>query len=164
MVLRRLMRVVDRPPVHDDGARAVRVAFATTDMKHVDQHFGTAQRYAVYRVTTREARLLYAAQFGSPQRDGAGEEKLAARIALLEGCAFVYCQAIGAGAIRRLLPRGIHPRRVDPRASISVLVADLQKTLKQDFRIAPRPLSGVEESGDEGRFEVMDAEGWNEEG
>lgn len=72
----------------------MRAAFATTDMKHVDQHFGTAQRYAVYGVLPRDATLLYSAQFGPQDRDG-GEGKLAARIALLEGCALIYCEAIG---------------------------------------------------------------------
>lgn len=161
MSLRRLMRIVDSQPMPNTEAHTVRAAFATTDMKHVDQHFGTAQRYAIYRVLAREATLLYVAQFGQEERDG-GEGKLTARIALLDGCALIYCEVIGAAAIRRLVARGIRPVLVNPGALISTLVTDLQRSLSEDFKMLRERLPSMAEPGDEARFDAMEAEGWVE--
>jgi nitrogen fixation protein NifX len=49
---------------------AVKVAFATGDMKHVDQHFGAAEGFAVYALGPERARLLEAVQFGQLVVDG----------------------------------------------------------------------------------------------
>jgi nitrogen fixation protein NifX len=161
MSLRRLLRIVGSEPLPNTEAQAVRAAFATTDMKHVDQHFGTAQRYAVYCVLPRDATLLYSAQFGPQDRDG-GEGKLAARIALLEGCALIYCEAIGGAAIRRLAARGICPMRVASGALISTLLMELQRSLGQEFTTWRKRLPAMPERRDKARFDAMEAEGWVE--
>ena len=43
---------------------ALKIAFATTDMDTVNQHFGSAKSFAVYAVDMDDAQLLEAAQFG----------------------------------------------------------------------------------------------------
>ena len=86
--------------------KALKVAFATTDQVHVDQHFGSAVRFAVYHVTMDEARIAEAIAFEAASHDG-NEDKLAARIAALGGCAAVYCQAVGASAIAQLKKVGV---------------------------------------------------------
>ncbi|MEI6746113.1 MAG: NifB/NifX family molybdenum-iron cluster-binding protein, partial [Methylococcaceae bacterium] len=44
-------------------------------MLHVDQHFGSAQSFAIYAVNPEQAELLEAAQFGNLAQDG-NEDKL----------------------------------------------------------------------------------------
>ena len=139
----------------------VQVAFATTDMQRVDQHFGVAQRYAIYRVTAQGSALLCAAQFAQEQGVG-GEGTLTGRIALLEGCTLVYCEAVGGGAIRRLLGRGIRPVRVPTATPIATLLSDLQRGLSARTEDAAEGRSGIASSDDEARFAAMEAEGWVE--
>ena len=43
---------------------ALKIAFATTDMETVNQHFGSAKSFAIYAVDMEDAQLLEAAQFG----------------------------------------------------------------------------------------------------
>ena len=43
---------------------AIKVAFATSDMLHVNQHFGSAQCFAIYAVDPENWEMLEAAQFG----------------------------------------------------------------------------------------------------
>lgn len=161
MSLRRFMRVVASESMPATETPVVHAAFATTDMKHVDQHFGTAKCYAVYQVTPREANLLCAAQFRQADSEG-GEGKLTSRIALLQGCTLIYCEAIGGGAIRRLAQQGIRPMRVAAGVPISVLIAELQQALSQDTELLRRCLPARAEPRDEARFDRMEAEGWAE--
>jgi nitrogen fixation protein NifX len=68
------------------------VAFATSDRHQVDEHFGAASAMLIYAVTSDQATVVEFAQFGELDQDG-HESKLAAKLALLQGCAVVYCQA-----------------------------------------------------------------------
>ena len=43
---------------------ALKIAFATSDMVSVNQHFGSAKSFAVYAVNIDESELMEAAQFG----------------------------------------------------------------------------------------------------
>jgi len=139
----------------------LKVAFATSDRKHVDQHFGSASAFVIYAVTPEQAVLLEVAQFENLLQDS-HEDKLAAKLALLEGCAAVYCQAVGGSAIRQLLQRSIQPLRVEEGAVIDHLLGELQ----QEWRTGGsgwlakaaqgRPADGLY------RFAAMEAEGWQE--
>ena len=86
MTISRRMRVV--VPGEKDLV-GIRIAFATTNMRTVNQHFGSAQSFAMYHVDPEHAILLEAAEFGTLTQDG-NEDKLAAKLAMLEGCAAVY--------------------------------------------------------------------------
>ena len=138
----------------------LKVAFATTDRKHVDQHFGSASAFVIYAVTPEQAVLLEVAQFENRLQDG-HEDKLAAKLGLLEGCAAVYCQAVGGSAIRQLLQRGIQPLRVEEGAVIDHLLGGL----RQDLRTGGSGwLAKAQQQQADGldRFAAMEAEGWQE--
>lgn len=141
-------------------ARAIKVAFATTDLKHVDQHFGSAEKLAVYAVTLEETSMSEVAQFGHLAQDG-NEDKLAAKMDALEGCIAVYCQAVGSSAIAQMRAKGIQPVKVDPGTPIPLLLQGLQTELKEgpEGWIA-RALS--EQTKDPSRFDAMEEEGWDE--
>lgn len=139
----------------------LKVAFASSDRKHVDQHFGAARAFAIYAIDTDSISLIEVAEFMETAMDG-HEGKLAAKIALLAGCTAVYCQAIGASAIQQLLAQSIQPVKVPEGASIESLTAALQADLQSGpsgwiakalRRSAPR---------DAARFDAMAEEGWQE--
>ena len=141
----------------------LKAAFATSDRHRIDQHFGTAASLLIYAVTPEEATMVEFAQFGELDRDG-HEDKLAAKLAVLQGCAVVYCEAVGGSAIQQLLAIGVQPVRVDPGAAIAPLLAQLQASLRGEGapawlnRIMTRQ-RGADRSD---RFAAMEAEGWQE--
>lgn len=91
MALQRQLRVFDGKETQSEPVPSVRVAFATDDLKHVNQHFGSAERFAIYTVDAGEATLLEVAEFGCLAKDG-DENKLLEKFVVLDGCDAVYCK------------------------------------------------------------------------
>ncbi|MCP5420651.1 MAG: nitrogen fixation protein NifX [Gammaproteobacteria bacterium] len=140
---------------------SLNVAFATTDRKHVDQHFGAAQAFAVYSINPDHASLVEYAQFGELKFDG-HEDKLAPKLALLKGCAAVYCQAVGGSAIRQLMAVGIQPVRVEERAPIDQLIRDLQADWRDGNAPWVQKALQRRQAPTDDRFAAMESEGWQE--
>jgi nitrogen fixation protein NifX len=109
----------------------VKIAFATSDRRAVNQHFGAAESFAIYEMDESSTRLIEVAEFIETAMDG-HEGKLAAKVDLLGDCAAVYCNAAGASAIQQLLAKGIQPMRVDEGSLIDELLSGLQKNLVSD--------------------------------
>ena len=164
MALRRHWRILTGGIEERRMTPSIKAAFATSDRHRVDQHFGAANALLIYAVTAEQATVIEFAQFGDLDRDG-HEDKLAAKLALLQGCAVVYCQAVGGSAIQQLLAAGVQPIRVDAGAAIAPLLAALQTALRGGG--APAWLNRAivrqrqTESADT-RFVAMEAEGWQE--
>ncbi len=140
---------------------AIKVAFATTDMVHVNQHFGSAKSFAVYAVDPAQAELLEAAQFGDLAQDG-NEGKLSEKIQLLNGCAAVYCQAIGASAIKQIVAQGIQPVKVHEGSTIKELIIDLQNEMTSGPSAWLAKAIKQTKGPDTERFNTMAEEGWDE--
>lgn len=140
---------------------ALKVAFATTDMETVNQHFGSAKSFALYAVDMDNSELLEVAQFGELSQDG-NEDKLSVKIELLSGCAAVYCQAIGGSAINQLVLKNIQPVKVHDGSKIKDLITDLQNEIKAGpSNWVAKALSQNKEP-DPDRFSKMADEGWDE--
>jgi nitrogen fixation protein NifX len=140
---------------------ALKVAFATSDMVTVNQHFGSAKSFAVYAVNKDQTQLMEAAQFGVLSQDG-NEEKLSVKMDLLEGCAAVYCQAIGASAINQLIARGIQPVKVHEGSKITDLLVDLQTELTVGPSSWLAKAINKYKNPDPEKFSKMEEEGWDE--
>jgi len=139
---------------------SVKIAFASSDRRLVDQYFGAAESFALYELAEDDARLIEVVQFHDSDTAMDGHEgKLAGKIALLDGCAAVYCNAVGASAIKQLLGAGIQPMKVDEGAPIDALLCGLNQSLKTE---PPVWMAKAMQSKDAGRFDAMDAEGWAE--
>ena len=140
----------------------LRIAFATTDRKHVDQHFGAALAFAIYSVNAESAQLEEIAEF-SPQAMDGNEDKLTPKIALLEGCAAMYCQAVGASAMQQLMARGIHPLKVEQGTPISELLSALRQELRDGAKgWLAKAVQRAEQPRDDKRFDAMADEEWQE--
>jgi nitrogen fixation protein NifX len=161
MGMRRHLRLVDSK-VDDVMMRGpLRIAFATSDLKHVNQHFATARCFAIYAVNEEHAELIEAAEFSRHQQDH-DENKLTVKLDVLHHCAAVYCQAVGSSAIHKLRAAGIQPLKVDTHTPIAWLIGDLQSQLRF---CAPTWWSKAMAGGqkhDRTRFDRMEAEGWDE--
>lgn len=157
----RRMRFVDFDLDATALNQSLKLAFATSDMERVNQHFGSARSFAVYAVTPESATLLEAAQFGELAQDG-NEDKLAAKIALLDGCAAVYCEAVGASAVRQIMAAGIQPVKVYKDSLIADLILDFQTELKTGPSAWLAKVIARQSGIDPARFSRMEAEGWEE--
>lgn len=152
----RLVHCTERP-----FPMSLKIAFASRDKIHVDQHFGAAEAFVIYEIAPGEtARLTAVVEFhaGDTRMDG-HEGKLAGKIALLAGCAAVYCNAVGASAIRQLLAAGIQPLKVEEGAPIDTLLRELGATLAVS---PPAWMTKHLARSNPDRFAAMAAEGWSE--
>lgn len=166
MALRRHLRILAGgiKDAEQDMTPSIKAAFATSDRHKIDQHFGTATAILIYAVTPDQATVVEFAQFGDLDQDG-HEDKLAAKLALLQGCTVVYCQAVGGSAIQQLLAVGVQPMRVEAGTAIAPLLAELQVALRGGQ--APVWLNRAiarqqQPESAEARFAAMEAEGWRE--
>lgn len=162
MVMQRRLRIMsssDDAPERPDVV--FKVAFATTDMKHVNQHFGAAKSFAIYAVGPEGAALEEAAQFGELKMDG-NEDKLVAKIDMLKECAAIYCNAVGGSAIRQLMTVGIQPVKVSEDAEIATLLRDLQAEIAEGPSSWVAKAIKANQGPDMARFDDMESEGWDE--
>lgn len=162
MALKRRLKILDcdtdNKTMEDS---ALKVAFASTDMKSVNQHFGSAESFVIYAIDPEQTKMLEVAQFGDLAQDG-NEDKLIVKMKSLEGCIAVYSQAVGASAVRQLKAIGIQPVKV----SAGVEIEDLLESLQEELRSGPGTwLARAIESQrpeDPNKFDEMEAEGWDE--
>lgn len=161
MVTTRQLRVVSCGTEDRLMDTAVKVAFASSDMQQVDQHFGAAEAFVVYAVDADSVHLVAVTQFGQLVMDG-NEAKLGAKIDALDGCIAVYANAIGASAVAQLKMHGVQPVKVSPGALVSVLIDNLQTELRAGPSVwLARALAQAKPKTSE-RFTAMLNEGWEE--
>ncbi|HEY0634163.1 MAG TPA: NifB/NifX family molybdenum-iron cluster-binding protein [Gammaproteobacteria bacterium] len=159
MAMQRHVRIVE-DETESVAQGCVRIAFATSDLRHVDQHFGSAERFAIYEVQRDQARLLEVAEFGAKKQDG-NEDKLLEKFVLMNGCAAVYSLAIGPSAVRQLMGLGVQPIRVPEHSTINALLNGLQHELQEGpSGWLARALSAKDKK--EERFDSMLQEQWEE--
>jgi nitrogen fixation protein NifX len=146
-----------------DDSTLLKVAFASSDRRSVDQHFGSSQSFVIYGVNPSQAQLLYVSEFGKLAQDG-NEDKLATKLELLADCIAVYCCACGASALRQLLSIGVQPVKVAEGAAITGLVADLQNEMREgpSSWLAKAMQRAKPTINSNSRFDSMEVEGWGE--
>lgn len=109
----------------------MKVAFASTDKVHVDEHFGHAEAFYIWEIGPDHAAFSGVIQVQSEaDAPGHSDDKIEARGAALADCALVYVGEIGGPAAARLVAKKIHPIRSKEREPISVVVAKLQQVLQ----------------------------------
>lgn len=155
MTVTRQLRVLDE----DSDEGLLKVAFATSDRKTVNQHFGSARSFAIYGIDPGQERLLTVTEFGELDQDG-NEDKLAVKLEMLSECIAVYCRACGASAVRQLLAIGVQPVKVSEGAVIADLIAALQQELKEGPSNWLAKAIKRNQSPDGDRFDAMESEGW----
>ena len=142
-------------------AAALKLAFASTDMKHVDQHFGSAKSFVIFAVDMEDARMLEVIQFGQLDQDG-NEDKLVDKINALDGCVAVYSQAVGSSAVAKLKAEGIQPVKVAAGAEISDMLESVQGELRSGPATWLARAIEAQKPTDPNRFTEMEQEGWQE--
>lgn len=138
----------------------LKVAFASTDRVKVNQHFGAAEGFVLYNVGPDKSAPVGFAEFPAEAMDG-NEDKLAAKVDFLQGCAAVFVLAVGASAIKQLLAKGIQPIRINEVDGIDELLADISKAMKEGgVPWIDRALAAQAKAKTDDRFSQMEEEGW----
>lgn len=110
----------------------MKVAFASTDKVHVDEHFGHAEEFYIWEIGPDQAAFSGVVQIKAETEPGHSDDKIEARSAALADCALVYVAEIGGPAAARLVAKKIHPLKSKERQPISTVVARLQEVLKSN--------------------------------
>lgn len=114
----------------NQGAKGMKIAFATQDMQRVDAHFGWAKNLAVYEISPEGYSLVEAIQFSGDLKEDGNEDKLTPKIEAIKDCAILYVAAIGGSAAARVVAHKIHPIKVNAPEAITEILARLQEVLK----------------------------------
>ncbi|KAB2952889.1 nitrogen fixation protein NifX [Heliorestis acidaminivorans] len=88
----------------------MRVAFASSNLKSVDAHFGLAESFIIYDVTADKIEQLGVTV--CPPGEAGDEDKVESKLNLIKDCSVVYCTQIGGPAAARLVQKSIHPLKV----------------------------------------------------
>ena len=162
MALRRRMRVLDGTDEgHGQQEHLLRVGFASTDMKHVNQHFGTTKSLVIFGVNPDNAQLIEAIGFDYLGHDE-NEGKLSEKIEALTDCVAVYLEAIGSSAAQKLLRTGVQPVKVHDGAEIEELIKYLQDEMLQGPSTWLAKAIERHKNPDPSRFNAMEFEQWDD--
>lgn len=108
----------------------MKVAFASTDKIHIDEHFGRAQQFYVWDVSADDAALNGVVQVEQHGDDEA--DRIEARCSGVADCSLVYVAMIGGPAAARLVAKKVHPIKVKDAATIADTVKRLQEVLRDN--------------------------------
>lgn len=110
----------------------MKVAFASTDKVHIDEHFGQAEAFYLWDVGPDEASFSGIVQVKAENEAGHSDDKIEARAAALADCALVYVAEIGGPAAARLVAKKIHPIKSKDQEQIAAVVKRLQEVLRNN--------------------------------
>jgi nitrogen fixation protein NifX len=118
----------------------MKVAFATTDGKQVDEHFGRAGMFAIYEMTEGGYQFVAMRKFAEgidkavadtkdlgPLHDSAVQNK----VDKLADCKIIYLTEIGGPSAARLVKKGIMPMKMKEIVSIESALEQLMETIKK---------------------------------
>ncbi|HAS55578.1 MAG: nitrogen fixation protein NifX [Nitrospirae bacterium GWC2_57_13] len=116
----------------------MKIAFATTDEKNINDHFGRAGMFAVYDISKDGSRFVEIRKFAdgedtsitSTREQGQVHEDLVqAKVDRLSDCRIVYLTEIGGPAAARLVKKGMMPLKVKEVTAIDDALAQLKATI-----------------------------------
>ncbi|PLX69497.1 MAG: nitrogen fixation protein NifX [Denitrovibrio sp.] len=113
----------------------MKIAFCTTDMETINQHFGKADKVAIYDIDDKGYSLSETREFVpiDPTKDHKVDTETKAQE--LNDCAILYVAEIGGPAAAHVIKNKIHPVKVtDPMPIVEVLDA-----LKEKLGTNPAP-------------------------
>lgn len=108
----------------------MRIAFASSNGKTVDSHFGQAEAFYLWDVGPEFANEVGRVLLRPDAEER--EDKILARADALSGCAMVYSVQIGGPAAAKLVGRHIQPMKTSKDTSVSEAITKLQTVLRDN--------------------------------
>lgn len=117
-----------------DVAPLLRIAIATNDMKSLNAHFGGANRFSIWDVTSDDAHFVEALGFQkTSDQSGShieGEDSITPKVEALVDCKLLFILAIGGPAAAKVVNAGIHPVKLPAEESIASIIKRVQEMMK----------------------------------
>ncbi len=119
----------------------MRIAFATTDGTHVDEHFGRAGLFAVYELTTEGSRFVELRRFSDGPDTAVASTKnqgqvhdhaIESKVERFTDCRIVCLTEIGGPSAARRVRKGIMPLKVKEPGLIAYELAKLLETVRHN--------------------------------
>lgn len=115
----------------------MRVAFATHDRARCDAHFASARTFLFYDIGPQGHSFLEAVQFDNVSDEGGhhqedGDDRLASKIAALDGSAILFVRAIGGPAAARVVRARVHPIKLPEDEAISSVIERMRAMLQSN--------------------------------
>lgn len=122
----RIIESEDEVPAPPSGP-AIRVAVATQDMKHLNAHFGSAKKFAIYDVSTTGWNLVETVAFDTVSDEQGkhaddGEDRITPKVEALAGCHLLFCLAIGGPSAAKVVGAKIHPIKMSEVQSMDAVL------------------------------------------
>lgn len=122
----RIIESADEVPAPPSGP-AIRVAVATQDMKHLNAHFGSAKKFAIYDVSTTGWNLVETVAFDTVSDEQGkhaadGEDRITPKVEALAGCHLLFCLAIGGPSAAKVVGAKIHPIKMSEVQSMDAVL------------------------------------------
>jgi nitrogen fixation protein NifX len=110
----------------DEMPRSIQVAVASNHGEELDGHFGSCERFLIYRVSPDAMKLTAVRGAFDADRE---EDRNAARAALIADCQIVYLQSIGGPAAAKVVRAGVHPVKQPQGGPAREILGKLQESL-----------------------------------
>lgn len=106
--------------------RSIRVAVASNSGERLDGHFGSCERFLIYRVSPDIIKLI---DVRSGLDADSAEDRNAARADLIADCQLLFVQSIGGPAAAKVVRRNVHPLKKPAGGEARSLLAEVQTRL-----------------------------------
>lgn len=116
----------------------MKIAFATTDGKNIDEHFGRAGMFAVYEITDKGHSFVELRKFADGMDASVADTRdkgplhdsaVQAKVDRLADCTLIYLTEIGGPSAARLVKKGIMPMKLKEPVSIESALKQLDEMI-----------------------------------
>ena len=105
----------------------MKIAFASTDKVHINQHFGWSKVFQLFEIDKERAEFLY--EIESSQDPEEEVAKLNYKIATIKEADILYCSQIGPKASQMVQAAKIYPVRAREEDTIEDAIVKIQELL-----------------------------------
>jgi nitrogen fixation protein NifX len=118
----------------------MKVAFATTDGKLIDEHFGRAGMFAIYDILETGHCFVEMRKFAdgmdmavvdTKDKGALHDDAVQNKVDRLADCKLIYLTEIGGPSAARLVKKGIMPMKMKEIVSIESALGQLLETIKK---------------------------------
>lgn len=114
------------PYAEGDMPGSIRIALSSNDGEEVNGHFGSCQRFLVYQVDPRQARLIaIRSTLGADE----SEDRNQFRTDLIKDCQVLYVVSIGGPAAAKVIKAGLYPIKLNGEEPAREVIAKFQSVL-----------------------------------
>lgn len=135
----------------------LKIAFASDDKKHANQHFGSSPYLTIYTLTRDNITEVESINF--ELLEGNNKLKIASRLKVLKHCFAVYCLGCGNPVRQQLLAQGTRTVINKKNETIDSILKQVQKNWPET--IAIRQQQRLIKKQDQHYFESLANSQWN---